>query len=96
MMNEASKEQSPRFRFSKLFWIGVVILAVGSGPLLVFGLFVALGLNKDPNPVGLGRMAFFSFYPSLGLVLGGLVTSIRNGDPRMFEPHKKVYGLWLP
>jgi len=80
-MNEASKEQSPRFRFSKLFWIGVVILAVGSGPLLVFGLFVALGLNKDPNPnpVGLGMMAFFTFWPSVGLIIvGGLVTSIRQ------------------
>jgi hypothetical protein len=80
MMNEESREQPPRFRFTKLFWIGVVIFAVGCGPLLVFGLFVALGLNKDPNPnpVGLGMLAFFTFYPSLGLMLGGLVTSIRQ------------------
>jgi len=54
------------------------MFAVGCGPLLAFGLFVALGLNKDPNPnpVGLGMMAFFTFYPSLGLILIGLATSI--------------------
>ncbi len=78
IMNEASNEQPPRFRFSKLFWIGVVIFAVGCGPLLATGLLATLGLTKDPNPnpVVFLLLAMFTFLPSVAFILAGFVISI--------------------
>ncbi len=77
-MDEANGKQPPRFRLSGLFWIGVVVFALGSGPLLITVLLARLGLTGDPNPnpVGFGIMAMLTFYPSIALVLGGLATSI--------------------
>jgi hypothetical protein len=76
-MKETVQKHSPRFHLGVLFWLGLVIFAVGSGPLLVTILLAALGVTKDrnPNPVEFGIMAFFTFYPSLGLIIGGLTAS---------------------
>jgi len=40
--------------------MGLVLLIVGSGPLLVIILFAALGITEDPNPnpIGCGVLAF--------------------------------------
>ena len=75
-MNETTP-QPPRFHPGVLFWTGLVIFAVGSGPLLVTILLAALGVTKDPNPnpIGFGIMAMFTFYPSLGLIVGGLMAA---------------------
>jgi ethanolamine transporter EutH len=89
-MNESGKKQPPTFRLSRLFWVGVLILAVGSGPLLVTILLAALGLTKDPNPnpVGFGILAFLMFWPSVALIVGGLVASIsqyRSARKRFYD-----------
>jgi hypothetical protein len=77
-MNEPGIQQPPRFRLARLFWVGVVVFAMGSGPLLLVLLFTALGLTRDPNPnpIGLGFMAGLTFWPSVALVVGGLAASI--------------------
>jgi hypothetical protein len=77
-MMESSREQPPEFQFSKVFWIGIVVLAVGTGPLFITMLLASLGLTKDPNPnpVGFGIMAFFTFYPSIALIVVGLIISM--------------------
>lgn len=76
-MTETDQKHPPRFHLGVLFWVGLVIFAVGSGPLLVTILLAALEVTKDsnPNPIGFGIMAMFTFYPSLGLIFGGLTAS---------------------
>lgn len=71
---------SPRFRLSLLFWIGIGILVVGTGPLILFGLVFELGLLSDPNPnpIGLGLLFFFSFWPGVILTAAGLLVSFRR------------------
>lgn len=57
---------------NKIFLAGVILLVVGSGPLLVTLLAAKVGLTSDPspNPVILGMMAQFSFWP--GLIIMGI------------------------
>ena len=77
-MKASDQEQPPRFRVSRLAWVGVLIFAVGSGPLLVTLVLAALGLTRDPNPnpIGFGILAFLTFWPSVALIAGGLISSI--------------------
>ena len=67
----------PKFRFSRLTWTGLILLLLGSGPLLAVILLAGLGLTKDPNPnpVGFGILAFFTFWPSIILMIVGFVKS---------------------
>lgn len=52
----------------RLLIAGVVLLAVGTGPLLVVILF-----DPAANPVGPGLLAFLTFWPAVMLTLVGLV-----------------------
>jgi hypothetical protein len=54
--------------------IGLVLLVLGTGPLLAVIGAAKLGLIDDPNPnpVAFGILAFFTFWPSVGLILSGL------------------------
>ena len=49
-------------RMSGFFWIGLLLLCVGTGPLLIVILAAQLGLTRDPNPnpVGFGILALFA------------------------------------
>jgi hypothetical protein len=68
---------SPRFKLSLLFWIGLAVLAVGSGPLLLIGLAAAIGIgDPNPNPIGPGLLAFFTFWPAVILIGAGLIASL--------------------
>jgi hypothetical protein len=49
--------------------LGVGILALGTGPLL---LYVVFG-PKDGNPIGLGLLFFFSFPFGIGFAAWGLL-----------------------
>ncbi len=64
----------------RLFWIGVAVLVLGTGPLLLVILAAALGLTDDPNPnpVGPGLLAFVSFWPGVVLTIIGLVQASRR------------------
>ena len=79
-MNMSVNQQPPAFKLSKLFWIGIGIFAVGSGPLLLTILAAALGFTRDPNPnpVGFGIIAFLTFWPSVGMILVGLAQSVMH------------------
>ena len=53
---------------------GLILLAVGTGPLLLVIIAAELGLTRDPNPnpIGFGILAFFTFWPSVLMVaIGG-------------------------
>jgi hypothetical protein len=67
----------PKFRLSRVLWIGLILFILGSGPLLTVILLAWLGVTKDPNPnpVGFGVLAFLTFWPSVILVIVGVVQS---------------------
>ena len=77
-MNPPVDPVKPKLKLSKLFWIGIGLLVVGSGPLLLTILFAALGFTDDPNPnpIGFGLMAFLTFWPSVALIVIGLSESL--------------------
>ncbi len=54
--------------------VGLILLIVGSGPLIGFNIYADLGFYDDPNPnpVGLGILAWLTFWPSIGLILLGI------------------------
>jgi len=63
-----------------MFLVGFVLFVVGSGPLLLTLTAAALGLTRDPNPnpVGFGILAFFTFWPSIILMVVGAVRARRH------------------
>lgn len=52
---------------SRLFRIGLWLFALGCGPWLAVIVLSGIGLwpDPDPNPIGPGLLAFFSFWPSV-------------------------------
>jgi hypothetical protein len=71
-------DSAPQFTLTRLFWIGLALLAAGIGPLLAIGLAAALGLLSDPNPnpIGPGLLAFFTFWPAVIMIAWGLIASV--------------------
>lgn len=43
-----------------MFWVGLALLVLGTGPLLLFIIAAGLGLTSEPNPnpIGPGLLAF--------------------------------------
>ena len=60
-------------KLHKLTRIGVIIFIVGSSPLLLVMLYAKIGILEDPNPILFGIMAMFTFWPSLLLILIGVI-----------------------
>ena len=71
-------DSPPRFKLSLLFWIGLALLVLGTGPLLVIILAASLGLLSDPNPnpIGPGLLTFVTFWPAVIMIVWGLIASI--------------------
>ncbi|MGB6350766.1 MAG: hypothetical protein WBG10_12140 [Pseudolabrys sp.] len=71
-------DSPPRFKLTRLFWIGLAVLILGTGPLLAIIAAAALGLLSDPNPnpIGPGLLAFFTFWPAVIMIVCGLIASI--------------------
>jgi hypothetical protein len=57
---------------SRLLWIGVVLLVLGTGPLLASVVYAWSQGDTNPNPVGPGILAMFTFWPSIILMVVGL------------------------
>jgi hypothetical protein len=60
---------------ARLFLSGLIMLLVGSGPLVAVGVAASLGFTADPNPnpILFGILAFATFTPAVLLVLGGAI-----------------------
>ena len=77
---------NPRLRTawrSPLFLIGAAIFLVGSGPLLFCIAREALDAkyaSTHPNPVGFGCLAFFTFWPGIGLMIAGVGRRLAGKD----------------
>ena len=58
-----------------LFRSGLILLIVGSGPLLAVGAAASLGFTADPNPnpVLFGILAVATFVPAVVLMFGGAI-----------------------
>lgn len=69
-----------RFWRSRYFVVGALLFVLGTGPLLTVIVLANLGLTRDPNPnpVGLGILAFLTFWPSLILMVLGVLTGRRR------------------
>lgn len=50
---------------NRFFKIGAIIALVGWSPLLVIVFAEAIGLSSGSNPIGLGLLFFFSFWPAM-------------------------------
>lgn len=74
-MSETLVSSGVKRRFSRVLWIGVILFVLGSGPLLTVIVLASLGMTRDPNPnpVGFGILAFFTFWPSIILMVIGIV-----------------------
>lgn len=64
------------------FWCGLGLLVIGSGPLFLTILLAALGLLDDPNPnpVGFGMLAAFTFWPALLIMLVSYGRAVMRRD----------------
>ena len=65
-------------RISPLLWWGLGVLGVGVGPLLLFILSDAIGFTKNSNPIGPGLLAFFTFWPGVGLTVAGALITLKR------------------
>lgn len=65
-------------RVSHLVWIGLATLVFGTGPLLLTIALAKMGVTSDPNPnpVGLGFLAFLTFWPGVILTIVGAVITV--------------------
>lgn len=65
-------------KLHKLTKIGIIILIIGSGPLFFVMLFAKIGIldDQNPNPIIFGLMAMITFWPSLILILIGIIKQI--------------------
>ncbi|MBI3554336.1 MAG: hypothetical protein HY077_17705 [Elusimicrobia bacterium] len=71
-----------KYRRSWTVKAGLALLVLGTGPLVLIVAGAALGLTSDPNPnpVGPGLLAFFTFWPGVILLAYGLLRA-RKDDP---------------
>ena len=62
---------------------GVIMLVVGTGPLLAIIAAAKLGLtaDPDPNPVGPGMLAGLTFWPSVILIGLGVFRARKQESP---------------
>lgn len=70
-----------RYLRSRLFKVGLVLFAIGTGPLLLIIVAASLGLTRDPNPnpVGPGILAMLTFWPSAICIAIG-VWNVRRAE----------------
>jgi len=77
-MSQSAATSRNKRRTSRLLWIGSALFVLGTGPLLIIILLASLGLTRDPNPnpVGFGILALFTFWPSVILIVIGIARTV--------------------
>jgi hypothetical protein len=67
-----------------MFWTGLGLLCVGSGPLLSTLLLAWLGVtdDPDPNPVGYGILASLTLWPAVVLMIVGVALSFSRSSSK--------------
>jgi hypothetical protein len=56
-----------------LFTAGLIVLVLGSSPLIAIILLAKIGVwpDPDPNPIGPGLLTFITFWPGVLLMIIG-------------------------
>tara|TARA_R110000823_G_scaffold66287_1_gene155250 strand:- start:197 stop:445 length:249 start_codon:yes stop_codon:yes gene_type:complete len=65
-------------KFHLTLKIGIIMLVVGTGPILLLLGLDALGLVDAGNAVAPGILAFLTFYPSIILIIIGGILTYKN------------------
>lgn len=65
-------------KFHLTLKIGIIMLFVGTGPILLLLGLDALGFVDAGNAVGPGILAFLTFYPSIILIIIGGILTYKN------------------
>ena len=65
-------------KLNKLTKTGIIIFIIGSGPLLSIMLLSKIGILDDPNPnpIIFGLMAMITFWPSIILIVIGIIIQL--------------------
>ncbi len=68
---------------SRMVRLGLALIVLGSGPLLFIIVAAAVGLwpDPDPNPIGPGMLAFFTFWPGVICIVKGVERIRRDRQP---------------
>ncbi len=76
-----------RFFANTLWKVGFWMLILGTGPLLLIIAAAELGLLNDPNPnpIGPGMLAFFTFWPAVICLTIGTIQVMRGIQPATRE-----------
>ena len=83
-MNTASE---PKFWQSRWIRIGTAGLVFGTGPLPLAVLISLLMGDKNPNPIGPGILAMLTFWPSVLLIMLGVIVTIVRRNRLNRSPH---------
>lgn len=65
-------------KFHRTLKIGIILLLLGSGPLLVIIGLDEIGIVNAGNAVGVGILAMLSFYPSIILIIIGIIFTFKK------------------
>lgn len=65
---------------SKAFKAGLILFIAGISPLLLYVLYEFVTGATGGNPVGLGLLFFVTFWPSVILMIIGIVSALRSKD----------------
>jgi hypothetical protein len=76
---------STTLKFLRAFWnpafiVGLVILVLGCGPLIVFGILQDVGYFPRNNGLALGLLFFFTVWPALALIAVGVALGVKRVD----------------
>lgn len=65
---------------SKIFKAGLLLLVIGSSPLLLYVLYEFVTGATGGNPIGLGLLLFVTFWPSVIMMIIGIVSVLLKKD----------------
>ncbi len=72
-----SQRTGGRWSGAKLLTVGLVLLVLGTAPLLSVLVLSSFGIvDRHSDPMTLGLIAFFTFWPGVGMSVAGLVRII--------------------
>lgn len=65
-------------KLHKTLKIGIISLLLGSGPLLLIIGLDNIGIISAGNALGVGILAMLSFYPSIILIIVGIILTFKK------------------
>lgn len=81
MQGERYSRSMRRYLKDWVFATGLILLVVGSGPLIGIIVLARIGVwpDPDPNPIGPGLLSFLTLWPAVILMIMGAKRISRRG-----------------